>query len=114
MDRTTSRKVAIGVAAGLAALVALLALVPLLFGGKVEERARRVVNGAVSARVEWGRAGLSLLRHFPNPALRVRDLVVTGVGPFEGDTLASVGGVEFSAAARVSASAAEAVSSVGS
>ncbi|MDP2583528.1 MAG: AsmA-like C-terminal region-containing protein [Candidatus Palauibacterales bacterium] len=94
MDRRTSRKVAIGVAAGLAGVVVVLALVPLLFRGRIEARARRAVNGAVSARVEWGSAGLSLLRHFPNPALRVRGLVVTGTGPFEGDTLASVGGLD--------------------
>ena len=94
MDRRTSRKVTIGVAAALAGVVIGLALVPLLFRGKIEERARRAVNGAVSAHVEWGSAGLSLLRHFPNPALRMRNLVVTGVGPFEGDTLASVGGLD--------------------
>jgi hypothetical protein len=94
VDRRTSRKVTIGVAAGLAAVVVLLALVPLLFRGKIEERARRAANDAVSARVDWGSAGLSLLRHFPNPALRVRGLVVTGTGPFEGDTLASVGSLD--------------------
>ncbi len=94
MDRGRSRKVTIGVAAALAGVVIGLALVPLLFRGKIEERARRAVNGAVSAHVEWGSAGLSLLRHFPNPDLRMRNLVVTGVGPFEGDTLASVGGLD--------------------
>jgi len=91
VDRRTSRKIAIGAGIVLALVIVLLAALPLLFRGKIEERARRAVNEAVAARVEWGSAGLSLLRHFPNPALRVGNLTVTGVGPFEGDTLASVG-----------------------
>ncbi|HKK28684.1 MAG TPA: AsmA-like C-terminal region-containing protein [Gemmatimonadota bacterium] len=91
MDRRTSRKIVLGAAAFLALVVVLLAVVPLLFRGKVEERTRRAATEAVEARVEWGSAGLSLLRHFPNPALRVGDLTVTGIGPFEGDTLAAVG-----------------------
>lgn len=90
VDRRTSRKIAFGAGAVLLLVVVALAVVPLLFRGKIEERARRAANGAVAAHVEWGSAGLSLLRHFPNPALRVADLTITGTGAFEDDTLAAV------------------------
>lgn len=77
------------VVAGLILLaVVVLAVAPFLFGGAVETRVQAAIDRRVDARVEYGGIGLSLLRHFPDLAVTVDDLTVTGVGVFEGDTLA--------------------------
>lgn len=72
-------------------IVGTLAAAPLLFRDQIETRVKAAINDAVDARVEFGDVGLSLLRSFPNLSLSLRDLSVTGVGAFEGDTLAHVG-----------------------
>ena len=90
MTRPT-RKILIAVGAVLALVVALLFLVPLLFGGRIAARVKTEVNQSVNASVDWRDAGLGLFRNFPNLTLRLDDLSIVGVTPFEGDTLASVG-----------------------
>jgi hypothetical protein len=77
--------------AGLFVLVlALLAVLPLLFHDRIEQRVKAEVNRSVAARVDWRHAGLSFFRHFPNLTLTLDDLTTLGVGRFQTDTLAAV------------------------
>jgi hypothetical protein len=73
------------------AIVLLLAVLRLLFAGKVADRVKVELNRSLAARVDWRSASLGLFRSFPNLTLGLSDLTVAGVGPFQGDTLAAVG-----------------------
>jgi AsmA-like C-terminal region/AsmA family len=74
----------------LLALILLLLVLPVLFGGRIAKRVKTEVNRTVDARVDWAAAGLGLFHDFPNLTLRLDDLTVVGVGKFKGDTLAAV------------------------
>jgi hypothetical protein len=89
---STRRRLAVGTATVLGGLVLLLVLVPLLFRDRLENALKAQIGSGVEAHVDWSGVGASLLRDFPNLTLRVDDLVVSGRGPFAGDTLASVPG----------------------
>ena len=71
-------------------LLVLLAILPLLFNDRIEQRVKAEVNRSVAARVDWRHAGLSFFRHFPNLTLTLDDLTTLGVGRFQSDTLAAV------------------------
>ena len=70
-------------------LVALVVL-PLVFRDRIVARVKSEVNQTVEARIDWGSAGLTFFRDFPNLALRLNDLSVANTGRFAGDTLAHV------------------------
>lgn len=89
---TRTRKIVLGLGAGLSVLIlALLLALPMIARGPVAKRVRAAVDDAVDARVDWGGVGITLFRSFPNLAVRLDDLTVTGVDGFEGDTLAAIG-----------------------
>jgi AsmA-like C-terminal region/AsmA family len=80
-----------GVVAGVFVLaLAVLAVLPLLFHDRIEQRVKAEVNRSVAARVDWRHAGLSFFRHFPNLTLTLDELTTVGVGRFATDTLAAV------------------------
>jgi len=74
----------------LLALILLLLVLPVLFGGRIANRVKTEVNRTLDARADWAAAGLGLFHDFPNLTLRLDDLTVVGVGRFQGDTLAAV------------------------
>jgi len=86
----TRSRVALYIAGALALVLVILAVVPLLFRDRLEARVKAEVARGLDAHVDWSRVGVSLLRDFPNVTLRLDDVAVTGVGEFEGDTLAAV------------------------
>ena len=71
-------------------LLVLLAAVPYLFRGRIEERAKLEANKNLDAKVDWRDLGLSLFGNFPNLTVTLNDLAVTGKGKFDGDTLAAI------------------------
>ncbi|HSV87446.1 MAG TPA: AsmA-like C-terminal region-containing protein [Bacteroidales bacterium] len=76
-----------------ASLLVLLLLIPILFKGRIMEMVKTQINQHIEARVEFGALRLSLIRNFPNVSVSLSDIRVIGLGPFEADTLASVGRV---------------------
>src|SRR5215475_1256186 len=80
-------KIALIVLSIVAALIVVLATIPLLFGSKIQARLKAQVDQSVNARVAWSGIGLSLLRDFPNVTASVNGLRVAGVQRFERDTL---------------------------
>lgn len=89
MNRPT-RNILIGVGAVVGLVLALLVLLPLLFGDRIADRVKTEVNQSLDARVDWADASLGVFRDFPNLTLGLEGLTVAGVGRFEGDTLAAV------------------------
>ena len=88
---TTWKKLLLAVAVLVVLLIGVLAAAPLLFRDRIEARVKTAINEAVDARVDFGDVGIGLFRSFPDLSLSIRDLSVTGVGGFDGDTLAHVG-----------------------
>src|SRR3990170_982275 len=87
---TTRRRAALSVAGLIVLLLALLALTPLLFRDRIAARVKAAIGNRIDAQVDWRRLDLAIFRDFPNLSLRLHDLVVAGIGPFEVDTLLAV------------------------
>lgn len=81
------QKIALGVGITVVALIAVLAAIPLVFGDRITEALKTEINSSIDAHVAWHDVGLSLLRSFPHASLTATDLSVSGVRPFEHDTL---------------------------
>src|SRR5688572_33305021 len=81
------RKVALSIAGLFVLLIAALALVPLLLGGRIEAKAKSAISSNIDARVDWRRLQLGLLRTFPILSLPPHDLELVGVDQFAKDTL---------------------------
>lgn len=88
------RRVLVALAVVACLCLAVLALVPLLLKDRVVALLVDPLNARLDADVALGDVDLSLLRSFPDLRLGVRDLVVTGRGPFAGVELARVGRLE--------------------
>ncbi|HNW53448.1 MAG TPA: AsmA-like C-terminal region-containing protein, partial [Bacteroidales bacterium] len=73
-------------------LLVIIAL-PFLFKGKIQKTVQSEINKNLNAVVTFDGVGLSLIRHFPDLTVKVKNLVVKGTGDFSADTLASVPGL---------------------
>jgi hypothetical protein len=89
MERPT-RRILVVVGALLAVIVLLVAVLPLLFGGRIADRVKTEANRSIDARLDWSAASLGLIRSFPNLTLSLDDVSIVGVGRFDGDTLAAI------------------------
>lgn len=78
----------------LAVLIFLLAAIPFLFRGKLEEMAKAQINKSLNAEVGFDRINLSVLKNFPNISAGVSGIYVVNTGTFSGDTLFSAGTVD--------------------
>jgi hypothetical protein len=87
---TRPARVLAWIAGLLVLLLLLLAALPYLFRGRIEERAKLEANKTLDATVDWKGLGLSFFGDFPNLTVRLNDLAVTGKGKFNGDTLAAI------------------------
>ncbi|MFN8295502.1 MAG: AsmA-like C-terminal region-containing protein [Chitinophagales bacterium] len=84
------KKVLVGFLVFLTVLAASAVAVPFFFKDKIIEKAKEEISKQVNAKVDFKDIDLSLLkniRNFPNIALGIEDLTITGIVPFEGDTL---------------------------
>lgn len=70
-----------------AVLVAAALLAPMLLRGKIADIVRREANEMLTARLDFEKLDISLLRHFPNASLELKGLTLVGVERFEGDTI---------------------------
>lgn len=68
-------------------LLVILISVPFIFKGKIVAMVKEETNKSINAKVDFGDFDLSLIRNFPNFSLRVNNLSVINIAPFEGDTL---------------------------
>lgn len=75
-------------------LIASAVAVPYFFKDKIIAKAKEEISKQLNAKVDFSYIDLSLLkniRNFPNIALGIDDLTITGIAPFEGDTLLNIG-----------------------
>ncbi|MFZ2286387.1 MAG: AsmA-like C-terminal region-containing protein [Bacteroidales bacterium] len=84
------RIIAITIASLLIMIIAAGLLVPVLFKDKIKERIEVGINSKVNAKFAFSGYKLSLFKAFPNAKFALNDLNFTGIGEFEGDTLAAV------------------------
>ncbi|UYQ91551.1 hypothetical protein MKQ68_15780 [Chitinophaga horti] len=75
-------------------LIALLIAIPYLFKGKIMAKVKEELNKQLNAKVDFEDVDISLIRRFPRLAVALVDFHVTGLAPFEGDTLIAVHRVE--------------------
>ncbi len=76
---------------GLIALILVaMILIPVIFKKQIKEVVVTEVNAMVNAKVEIGDYSLGFFRNFPNLSFALKDLTVTGIDKFEGDTLAAL------------------------
>lgn len=76
------------ITATVVAVVLVVAIVaPLLFRGKIVEIVKREANGMLTARLDFEKLDISLLRNFPNASLNLKGLTLVGTERFEGDTI---------------------------
>ncbi len=70
-------------------LLVLAFTLPLMFKGKILNIAKKEINGAVNARVDFMDVNISFFRSFPRLAVGLEGLEVVGVDEFSQDTLLS-------------------------
>lgn len=85
-----AKKIVIGVLAVILLLVGALVSIPFLFKDKINNRIKEEINKQVTATVDYGDFGLSLLRSFPNFSFSLQNFSIVGKDDFKGDTLAFV------------------------
>ena len=78
------------IASLLVLIIAAGLLAPVIFKDKIKERVETEINAMVNARVSFSSYKLSLFRAFPNASFTLKDLNVTGIDKFDGDTLAAI------------------------
>ena len=69
------------------AIFLLLLVLAFAFKGKIKEIAMREANKSLNAKLEIGGVRLSLIRNFPNVYVGLNDVIITGQGNFEQDSL---------------------------
>ncbi len=60
---------------------------PMLLRGKISEIVKREANAMLTARLDFEKLDISLLRHFPRASLELKGLTLIGTEPFKGDTI---------------------------
>lgn len=88
------KKILIGFLIFFVVLIAVAVAIPYFFKDKIIAIAKTEINKQINAKVDFKDIDLSLLKNiqnFPNIALAINKLAITGITPFDGDTLLYVG-----------------------
>ncbi len=83
----------------LVAIFLLLLVLPIAFKGKIEAIVKQEGNKLLNAQFDFRSLDISLLRHFPQASVSLKDFWLKGVDEFENDTLVYAG--ELTAAVNV-------------
>ncbi|WP_243348448.1 AsmA-like C-terminal region-containing protein [Parabacteroides sp. FAFU027] len=67
--------------------LAILAILPFAFEGKLVEIIKKEANKKMKARLEFSGLNLSFIREFPKATIDLKDFSLVGTGEFKGDTL---------------------------
>lgn len=71
-------------------VVLIVAVIPLLFKGKIEETMLHTANAHLNARLEIGSLRVSLLADFPGATFYLKDLSLIGIDSLENDTIIQI------------------------
>jgi AsmA protein len=84
-------KRAVLIISGLIALVILaLYLLPIVYKENIESKAKKEINKATRAQINFDRVSVSFFKDFPNITISLHDLNIIGENEFFGDTLADI------------------------
>ena len=72
-----------------------LIAVPLMFKSQIVEQVKEIGNESVNAKIDFGEFDLSLISSFPDFSFDINNVSVINKEPFEGDTLAYIGNLNF-------------------
>jgi len=78
------KKVLIGLAIAFVLILGALFTLPFLFKDQIVEEIKKAANDNLTATLEFTDVDISLFRHFPQLAVGLEGLEITGQGPFEG------------------------------
>lgn len=70
--------------------LALLIVLPFAFKGKIVSAVKEAANENLNAKLEFSDLNLSFLRSFPHLSVKLKNLSIEGVEPFQSDTLVAV------------------------
>ena len=70
-----------------AVLLAVIIVAPMALRGKVAEIVKREANAMLTAKLDFEKLNISLLRHFPHASVELKGLTLVGTERFEGDTI---------------------------
>ncbi len=87
---TRARKLLRALAGVFVLILVLMIAVPWLFKDRIVAELKQAANAQLNAEVDFSDARLSLFRHFPDLQLSIRELRITGKGPFAGVPLAQI------------------------
>ena len=77
-------------------LLLVLCIVPVIFKKQIEQKVKAEINNEVNAHVDYSSLSFSLFTGFWHPTISLNNFVVTGLGEFNGDTLAALQKLTFS------------------
>jgi hypothetical protein len=69
-------------------ILVLLFTIPIIFKEKIKTKVEVVINESVNAKVTFEDYKLGFFRNFPNLSFSLKNMYVTGIDKFKGDTLA--------------------------
>ena len=70
-----------------AVLLAVIIVAPMALRGRVAEIVKREANAMLTAKLDFEKLNISLLRHFPHASVELKGLTLVGTERFEGDTI---------------------------
>lgn len=74
----------------LAILLVLALVLPFAFKGRIVSSVKQEVNKNLTAKVDFGSFGLTIIRSFPDLTLSMKNVTIIGSGDFKADTLANI------------------------
>src|ERR1035437_10559548 len=70
-------------------MLLILFTVPVIFKKQIKTKFEQTINSSVNATVKFADYKLGFFKDFPNLTFSLENMSVTGLGKFEGDTLAA-------------------------
>lgn len=93
--KKTAKTILISLLGLILLILILLFTVPVIFKEKIKTKVEEVINESIYAKVDFQDYKLSFFRSFPNLAFGLDNIIVTGLGKFENDTLAGLKSLDF-------------------
>jgi len=80
---------------GIASILLLLFLIPILFPGQLAEQVKAFANKKLAGELDFKEANISFFNHFPSLTVTLEDFSLKGSAPFQDETLISAKEVAF-------------------
>ena len=88
------KKVFLVIGVLLVLLVASVLILPVVFKDDIVSLVKEEANNSVNAKVDFGDFDISMISSFPDFSFSMENILVSGIGEFENDTLVHMGNME--------------------